>query len=298
MFSVLLKRVYWFTYMGLSWSVLASGQELYDGRTIQSNSAPKITVEEFTAKIPKGSIVVIGEQHNFLPIQQGQVAILKSLRKMGHQINVGMEFLKYPDQEYVDAYRAGKLSMADFKKLSWGDADLTFYNDQILFPNSKDGEKTFAINSPTAIPLAVKTKGLANLTTEEKALLPPNFQVGGPSYKERFIERMSGHVGSEEAMNKYFEAQSVWDDTMAWKICEAAKNSDKTLVVIVGQFHVEYEDGLIARIHSRCAPTKPLTSVYQYLFFKDEEIDLTPLFPSEKYGPLSDYLMIVQDTNK
>lgn len=295
MFAVLLSRISWFTFIGLSWSVLASGQELYDGHLSNPNSATKISIEEFTAKIPKGSIVVIGEQHNFLSIQQGQLGLLNSLRKMDHKVNVGMEFLKYPDQIYVDAYRYGKLSDDEFKSLAWGDANFNFYRDQLLFPDINTGEKTFAINSPKSLPIAVKTKGLAGLTEEEKSLLPPNFELGGPSYKERFIERMSGHVGSEESMNRYFEAQSVWDDTMAWKICEAARESDNTLVVIVGQFHVEYGDGLIARIRSRCEPSKQITTVYQYLFFSDEEIDLTPLLPSQKYGPISDYLMIVKE---
>lgn len=293
MTAVLLKRVSFFTVSGLLWSAMALAQAFYDGA--QPNLAAKITVEQFTAKIPKGSIVILGEQHNFLPIQQAQMAVLQSLRNRGHKVNVGMEFLKYPDQQYVDALRAGKLNETEFKKLAWGDANFVFYRDQMLFPNSTNGETTFAINSPKEIPIAVKTRGLANLTETEKSFLPPDFQVGGPTYRERFIERMIGHVSDEAAMNRYFEAQSVWDDTMAWKICEAAKTSSNTLVIVVGQFHVEHGDGLPARVRARCASSQQMTTVFQYLFFYDEEIDLSPLAPSEKYGPLSDYLMIVKE---
>ncbi|MGZ3774354.1 MAG: ChaN family lipoprotein [Pseudobdellovibrionaceae bacterium] len=291
MSSIFLKQ---FSLVGLFiiWTLSASAQALYDGANPNLN-AP-ISIEKFAAGIPKGSIVVIGEQHNYLPIQQGQLSILYALKKLGHNINVGMEFLNYPNQSKVDDYRSGKLSEEDFKKQAWGESDFKMYRDQILFPLAKNGEKTFAINSPKEIPIAVKTKGLANLTDQEKSCLPPQFQLGSDSYKERFKEQMAGHVGNEEAMNRYFEAQSVWDDTMAWKICEAATNSNNTLVVIVGQFHVEYGDALISRIHARC-PSFKVTSVFQYLFFNDEKIDLNSLMPSPKYGPLSDYLMVVQE---
>jgi uncharacterized iron-regulated protein len=274
---------------------VGSAQELYDIRTSQPNFVAKaVSMEEFTAKIPKGAIVVIGEQHNFISIQQGQLAILKSLRDHGHKIDIGMEFLRYTDQSNVDGFRSGAISEVDFKKSSWAKSDFNIYRDQILFPNAKNGERTFAINSPTELPIAVKTKGLVNLTQEEKALLPPNFQLGRASYKERFIEKMSSHVEGEETMNRYFETQSVWDDTMAWKVCEAKGTSDNTLVLVVGQFHVEYGDGLIDRIRARCGKSHPVVSVFQYLFFNDETYDLAEFAPSLKYGPVADYLMIVR----
>ncbi|MGZ3768378.1 MAG: ChaN family lipoprotein [Bdellovibrio sp.] len=289
---VVLNRLCFFTIIGFLTATSAWAQNMYYGAKPDLNV--KITVEEFSATIPKGSIVIIGEQHNFQEIQQGQLAILKTLRNQGHNINVGLEFLNYNIQKQVDDFRSGKISEEVFKKSAWGEADFNKYRDQLLFPNAQKGETTFAINSPKEIPVMVKTKGLANLSEEEKKLLPPNFQVGGPAYRERFKERMAGHVADEEAMNRYFEAQSVWDDTMAWKVCEAAKTSNNTLVIVVGQFHVENNDGVVARIHERCN-TQKVTTVFQYLLFSDEAEDLSPLAPSPKYGPLSDYLMVVKE---
>jgi uncharacterized iron-regulated protein len=273
---------------------LSEASDLYDAKNLQVKNSPKISLEQFTKSIPKGAILVLGEQHNLASIQQGQLDILKALRKTGHKINVGLEFLKYTDQPQLDAYLKGQLSEEEFKKSSWGQADFKFYRSQILFPNPAAGEKAFAINSPTNIPLAVKEKGLANLSIDEKALLPPNFELGGANYKERFVERMSGHVKDPEAMNRYFETQSVWDDTMAWKTCQGADSSTNTMVIVVGQFHVEYGDGLIHRIQTRCGNKHPIISVYEYLFYNDEAVDFTDFIPSTKYGPLSDFLMIVR----
>ncbi|MGZ3745264.1 MAG: ChaN family lipoprotein [Pseudobdellovibrionaceae bacterium] len=279
----------------LCWIPKGSAQEIYDARTLQPKSATKVSMEEMMQKIPKGAIVVLGELHNKTSMQQGELAVFNSLRNQGHTVDVGLEFLKFPDQPKVDAYRSGTLSEADFKTSSWGDADFNFYREQILFPKADRGERTFAINSPKELPLAVKTKGLAQLTKEEKALLPPKFKLGRKSYRERFVEKMKGHVEGKKAMQRYFETQSVWDDTMAWKVCEAKAQSDHTLVLVVGQFHVEYGDSLIHRIRARCGKSQPIVSVYQYLFYNDETPDVAQFAPSPVYGPLADYLMIVRE---
>ncbi len=280
----------------LNFSSLSNALELYDaGKITEATTPERLSLEALLTKIPKGSIVVIGEQHNYAPIQNGQMTLLMALRNAGHKINVAMEFLKYTDQSLVDHFRLGTLPETDFLKAAWGEADFKFYRQQILFPSLDKGERTFAVNSPKQLPLAVKTKGLANLSDEERALLPPNFQLGGALYKERFIERMQGHVTSEEAMNRYFETQSVWDDTMAWKACDARMQSDHTLVLVVGQFHVEYGDGLIHRLRERCGATAKITSLYQFMFYQDEQVDFNYFAPSAKFGPLSDYLMIVKE---
>lgn len=289
-----LKHTALMTAVGLAAASISQASEIYDARNLNPQSAKSINIDDLTAKIPRGAIVVIGEQHNMASIQQGQLDLLTSLRKNGHDLNVGLEFLRYPEQVQIDAYRMGTLSEENFKKSSWGQSDLNFYRSQILFPNFKLGERTFGLNSPQNIPIAVREKGLDNLSTEEKNQLPPNMQLGNSRYKERFIERMDGHVKDPAAMTRYFEAQSLWDETIAWKACEVIASSDKTLVVIIGQFHVEYNDGLIERLHSRCGAKRPIVNIYQYLFYNDEIVDLTPFVPSAKYGAISDYVMIVK----
>lgn len=259
-------------------------------------SDQKITYQDLARSIPKGAIVVIGEQHNFGPIQKDQLLLMEALRGQNHQIDVAMEFLKYTDQDKVQSYRSGALSEGDFLNCCWGEANFRFYRSQILFPQYLRDEETLAINSPKSLPLAVKTKGLSQLTEEEKALLPPNFQLGSEEYRNRFMDRMKDHVPSELARQKYFEAQSVWDDTMAWKICQAHGKSDHTILAVVGQFHIEFGYGLIERLKARCgSPKRPIISIYQFLFFNDEEITIDPFKPSVAGGLIADFLMTTME---
>lgn len=289
------KQTLLLSFLLFSWAGGSAAQEIYDARKIKPKSFTKIPMEEMIKSIPKGSIVVIGELHNKPSMQQGELGILKALRSEGHKVNVGMELLEYTAQSNLEAYRSGNMTEEDFLKSSWRESDFNFYQEQILFPEAKNGEETFAINSPRELPLAVKAKGLAKLTRKEKALLPPNFKLGGSNYRKRFEEKMRGHVKGKREMNRYFQTQSVWDDTMAWKVCEAKRKSEGTLVLVVGMFHVEYGDSLIRRIRARCSPSQSVVSIYQYLFYNDETYNIGEFAPSRKYGPLSDYLMIVKE---
>jgi uncharacterized iron-regulated protein len=53
-------------------------------------------------------------------------------------------------------------------------------------------------------------------------------------------------------MVNYFAAQSIWDDTMAWRAVEFLKlHPEQTLFIIVGEFHVQYGGGLPDRLRAR-----------------------------------------------
>ncbi|MDD4975958.1 MAG: ChaN family lipoprotein [Bacteriovorax sp.] len=262
--------------------------ELYNGTTLE-----KVSFKDVIKSIPKGAVVFLGEQHGNGLIQKGQLAVLNELRANGHKINVGMEFLDYTQQSAVDEYRSGTLSEPDFlKKMAWGSVNFDFYRDQILFPKAELGEKTFALNSPRWLSGEISKNGLSNLSEEALKLLPPQLHLGRESYKKRFTEMMAGHVTSPEAMQRYFEAQSVWDETMSWNIAEAPVAADDTIVVVVGQFHIEYGGGLPYQYQQRFKG-RPIVVIEELLYYDDEELPFKDLMPSPEYGPMSDYLLIV-----
>jgi uncharacterized iron-regulated protein len=276
-------------------SVFSAISFAQEGEFFNGNTLEKVNLLEVVKNIPKGTVVFIGEQHGFGPIQKGQLAVLNALRADGHKVNVGMEFLDYTKQEAVENYRNGSLSEPDFlKQIAWGSLSFDFYRDQILFPNAASGEATFALNSPRWLSGEVSQKGLAGLSEEALKLLPPQFQLGRESYKKRFTDLMAGHISSPEKMQRYFEAQSLWDDTMAWRLTDIPVSSDETIVVVVGQFHIEYGGGLPYQLKQRLS-NRPIVTIEEFLFYDDEEVPFKDLAPSPEYGPMSDYLFIVKE---
>lgn len=262
-------------------------------RLIHGQNGQEATLTEALAAVAPGSIVVIGENHGLKTHQAQQLEIMKTLRSLGHKVSVGMEFFYYPSQDALNEYRQGTLSEADFlQKAEWGGTPYEFYRDQVLFPDLAQGSLTWALNAPKALTSKVAKQGLESLTTDESALLPPQFQVGRDSYKERFVGMMP-HLPNPAAADRYFAAQSIWDDTMAWRATEFLKqHPEQTLVIVVGEFHVQYGGGLPDRLKAR-APQVPVLTFSQFDTneLTDDEIKMGTEV-SSKYGSRADYIWL------
>jgi uncharacterized iron-regulated protein len=272
-------------------SLLAQAQQegIFNGTTLSGTS-----IENALKSVGPGSIVIVGENHGFKEHQAQQIEIMSFLRAKGLKVSVGMEFFTYTEQNLLDDYRAGKLSEVDFlKEIKWGGTPFDFYRTQALFANAKDGSTTIALNAPRFLTSKVSKAGLQSLTPQEMAILPPSFSLGRDSYKQRFLDLMGQHLPSPQAGERYFAAQSIWDDTMAWQASSfIEKNNDQVLVIVVGEFHVQFGGGLPDRIHSR-SPQIPIVTFSQIntLGLSDQEIDLEK-GPSSVYGPRADYLWL------
>ncbi|MFS4457542.1 ChaN family lipoprotein [Bdellovibrio sp. HCB2-146] len=257
--------------------------------------APMGLVEAFQ-NIPQGSIVVLGENHGFKVHQTQHIAVLDTLRSLGHKVSVGLEFFTYTDQSLVEDYRAGRLSEADFlTAIRWGSPSYDFYRAQALYPNLGEGASTWALNAPRALTSKVAKTGLNSLSPEDAALLPPNFTLGRESYRQRFLGMMP-HLPSPEAGERYFAAQSIWDDTMAWRAEQfVATHPGQTLVIVVGEFHVQYGGGLPDRLRARLPHTKVVTlSQINSYGLSATELQ-NEMRPSNEYGPRADLLWVAAD---
>lgn len=198
--------------------------------------------------------------------------LLQALREAGHRVSVGLEFFPASAQADVDAWRDGDLSETDFlERIAWGQPSFDFYRDQALFPRLGEDSRTLALNASRALTSRVAKVGIEGLNASERAHLPPGFTLGRESYRARFLALMP-HLPNPQAGERYFAAQSVWDDTMAFHGAEfLTKAPDQTLVVIVGDFHVQYGGGLPDRLRARTQV--PVVTVSQ--------VDLTGLSPSD-----------------
>ena len=221
---------------------------LYDGET-----AERVSLSSLLETVTPGTVVVLSEIHDDAIQHINQVTFLYRLAeaKPDLTISVGMEMFNYPDQAHVDGYVDGDLSDEDFlSRIGWAGGAFELYRTQVLFPKDHGGG-TVALNIPRSITSKIASGGLDSLSTLEADFLPPDFSVGNDGYRERFMMRMgSGHV-SVDNIEKYFVAQSAWDDTMAWRAKEYMEaNPDHVLVVLVGEFHVRYSGGS----PTACAP--------------------------------------------
>jgi uncharacterized iron-regulated protein len=253
-----------------------------------------VELSALVAQIPRGSIIILSEVHNLLDHHQNHTLFLNALiEERSAPVHVALEFLSWPDQHHVEAYRMGQIDAQEFKeRVSFG-ADFPWYNDKILLAFQNES-KVFAVNSPRNLSMKIARGGIEALSDEERAFLPPNFTLGNERYKARFVEVMTGgaHPLPPEALERYFIAQSLWDDSMAWKLIQAREqHRGEDIVMIVGDFHAIYGGGLKDRLVSRGVDPRDVVVISQ--------VQLKGLKPSEQhkeiephpvYGKRADYI--------
>ena len=254
-----------------------------------------LTVSEVAADRPPGSVVVLGEEHFVDGSQKDPVSVrhhenqlhwLQMMNLRAHEqdleARLGLEFLEYPVQAAVEDFRAGRLSEDEFKeKAGWGGNPFAPYGALIR------STPTRALNIPLAVARQVARGGPDSLSADLKAFLPPLWERGSDAYFARFSDAMGGHV-DPAGLERYFWAQCLRDDTMAWQAVQAL-TPHSFMTIVVGAFHVEFGHGLPARLIRQGA-----TSVHTMLQVYVEDFNDREDFvkPDPEYGDRADYLWV------
>ena len=252
----------------------------------------EVSLDSLVKSLPPGSIAIVSEQHTYQPHHENQIRFLEALAASGATaISVGMEFLNRPFQRFVDQFLAGQLTEPLFlKSVEWGGNPFDQYRRQVLFPRDHGG-RTVALNAAKSLTSRVSKVGIAGLTADELTQIPQGFAVGNAAYFERFNEVMKDHVPAA-AVQRYFEAQSIWDDTMAvTAIDEIASHPQERLVIIVGDFHAQYGGGLPDRLRIRGSKNLLTISQINVQGLSDSEAE-SEILPHPKWGARADAVWV------
>jgi uncharacterized iron-regulated protein len=261
--------------------------QLYDGKTLSISR-----INDLASKIHPGTILLLGENHGLAAHRDQHLQILRELRAQGFKVSVGLEFLNYTDQNFVDGYRTGRLTEDEFlKSVGWGQGfNFEFYRQQLNFPDLAQGELSLGLNIPKSITSKISKLGLDGLSAADQSLMPPGFSLGRDSYRERFMAVAGAHCKVPEYC---FIAQCTWDDTMAWQAVNfISQHPDQILVIVVGEFHVQFGGGIKYRIQQRLPGAEVVTlSQIWAEDMTDEEVQ-QELQPSAEEGPRADFIWV------
>ncbi len=216
-------------------------------------------------------IVVVGEQHDDANAHLVQATIVEEAMAAWPGSVVSMEMLERNEQAVVDAYLAGTLSLDEFmdqtKSRNWaGDGSwVRWYQPMVdAARDSKGG--VVAANAPREYVRMARTDGyaaLAALPPDQQALFAIPAMDPPASYRERFRSFMAsdGNSPTDEELDTMLRSQRLWDATMADSIARAYKKLPKyaKIIHVVGQFHSEYDGGLISEIQARVGSARILT---------------------------------------
>lgn len=244
-------------------------------------------------KLAQADVVYLGETHDRLADHQAQLAIVQALHQLRPKLAIGMEMFQRPYQAVLDQYLMGGLTEAALQDQTqyqkrWG-YSWEFYAPMLRFAKA-NGLPVVALNTPTEATRKTSRSGLKSLTLVERQFIPPRSTIvlGPDSYRDRLqkIYAESHHGASMSgSFERFFQAQVIWDETMADRIAYTLQKHPETLVVVlVGQGHVIYGDGIPVRVSRRMQATRPQLLKQITLLLNTDMSEL------QSDRPIADYL--------
>lgn len=236
--------------------------------SVSTPTQAKLDPQTVLQQLAKSRVVYLGETHDSEADHQAQLELLKALHAKNPKLAIGMEMFQRPFQSGLDSYLTGASTEEMLREFTeydkrWG-FPWKFYAPIIKF--GKDNRlPVIAINTPSEVTRKVARQGLSSLTTDEKRYIPPiaEIRLEPDRYRDRMREIFDGFhqgKGNNRGFDQFFQAQVLWDETMADAIAQfLQKNPDRQMIVLVGQGHVVYGDGIPSRVARRLPDIKQST---------------------------------------
>ena len=223
------------------------------GTIVSASSGGPISFEALVDDLASARVVYIGEIHSDAAHHRIQLRIIQALKDRAPDMAVGMEMFAIPYHPILEQWSAGELDQQGFLEKTHWYANWRYRYDlykDILDYIAKAHIPLVGLNIPFHIPAKVRVGGLANLLESEKQFLPADIDTRNPEHRAYLKPIFKRHHFSDRMNFEYFyEAQCLWEDTMAESI--ARHIGGRFMVVLAGNGHIIYGFGIPDRAYSR-----------------------------------------------
>lgn len=244
----------------------------------------KIPFSALSSFFDCASVLYVGETHANKASHQVQLKILKAhYERFGSKLAIGMEMFTRPYQPFLDQWVAGEIDEKKFLEDTrwygeWG-FDYALYKEILDFAREKK-IPVIALNAPKEVVTMVRTKGLIDLSEEEKKLLP---EIDTSDFFHRFyLEKVLPELVKRMAnIERFDNVQCLWEEYMAQIITDylsSWEGKDRKFLAFVGNGHIIYDFGIPKRVFRRAF--LPYYTIYT-TEFKDGKPTAQHLFMPE-----------------
>ena len=232
-----------------------SSVNLRKGQIIDTKNASIISFDELIEKLGAHDLVFIGEIHDNPEHHLIQVQVLQALRARHGRLAVATEFFEKPRQPFIDRYLDGDIEEREFLDLVGWDKtwsfDYSLYRPLIL-ETKYGGNTIYAINVPRDIVRKVARSGLESLTPEEKGHIAERIDLENRKHREYVRKAYKLHKHRDlDTFDFFYQAQCVWEDSMAENIASHMEGTGERIVVFSGNGHIIYKFGIPERTFKR-----------------------------------------------
>lgn len=230
----------------------------------------RLDPDALAMRLEDARFVVIGESHDDAFHHAVQLRVYELLQERHERpVALGMEMFHRPFQEHLDAFVAGDIDEARMLERTeyatrWG-FDAAFYRP--LWTLARQTHSPIvALNAPRELSRKVGRVGLDGLDDAERAQIPDDIDLGNEAHRAYLYEVFAHHgMGDDpERAERFYQAQVLWDETMADTAVTFMREHDAdvaAIVILAGRGHVERGWGIPSRIARRLGPDAAHTVV-------------------------------------
>jgi uncharacterized iron-regulated protein len=199
--------------------------------------------------------IFFGENHDDTAHHLIEIQILQGLFARNPSLTMAMEFFQQDQQGILDRYTLGNLTEEEFLeeinwKKTWG-FPYYFYRP-LLLAAKQHGTRILALNAPREIVKKVAREGLNALDEKERSQIPRDMDLSNKSHRAYVLEAYENHEQSDlKRFEFFYQAQVVWEETMARNIAEFSKTHHQKVIVFSGNGHIVRKFGIPDRVQRR-----------------------------------------------
>lgn len=239
----------------LVWIGMATMQMAFSAPAIASTS----DIQPFSLW-HQANVLYLGEHHDESDDHQAELQIIEALYQQSPKLTLGLEMFQRPMQGILDQYLADEIdaqglkTKSDFDNL-WG-YDWEFYAPILAFAKAKH-IPVKALNTPLEVTRQVGQEGLQSLKADDFRWIPAadSLDLTNQVYRDRIHTAYDTyHQGQGNSRNfeHFYEAQILWDETMAEAIAmDVNRHPDRLMIALVGAGHIASDDGIPNRVKKR-----------------------------------------------
>ena len=216
---------------------------------VDAASGKAIEPEALFAVLRTQTVVYVGERHD-VPDDHGvQYAILRQLHRDEASLAIGMEMFQVPYQEPLTQWSDGVIDETVLRRETeydkrWG-FDFSMYRPILEYARNR-GIEVVALNAPREVAYAVAKDGLDSLPPEQAEALP-ELDLTNERHRALFDSEFDvGEHAVGDGVDRYYEAQVVWDETMGSRVASTLQRADgpAKMIVFAGRVHVKLGLGI------------------------------------------------------
>ena len=232
------------------------------GRWINPRTGYAVALPDVVEHAASARVILLGEDHDRAAHHRWQANLTAAIAGRVPRVVLGLEMFPRRVQPALDRWGAGDTNEARFLIESdwdrvWG-FDFALYRPLLELAHMHRIALR-ALNIERGLVRRVATVGWASVPDAEREGVPTP-SPASPAYRTRLTEAWRAHQplgrpADDAALDRFVEAQLVWDASMAAAIRAALDERPDTVVVaIVGRGHAEYGAGIAAQLRAMGVP--------------------------------------------